>query len=437
MSPSRTPVWSNWAGNQRSLAAVRSPTTEAELRRIVVEAAEAGHRVKAVGAGHSFTDVALSDHVMVDLRRYGRILGIDNAAGEVTVQAGCRLHDLSLELWRHGLALENVGDIDVQTVAGATATATHGTGLAFGNLSSTIVALRLVDGRGEVVELDGRHNADLFAAARVGVGALGLLSTVTLRVVPAFHLHAVEEPRRIDEVVESFDEVVAANDHFEFFWVPHTGWALTKTNRRNLDPLEPRSARDEFVQDRLWSNYAFEAVNRVGSWRPSLIPRLGRLLPSTGRVEYNDRSYRVLSTPRLVRFVEMEYAVPLEATMEALAGVRRVVDGLDMPVSFPVEVRTVAGDDIALSPASGRATGYLAVHVYRGTPYETYFRRVEAVMRDLGGRPHWGKLHNRSAEDLAPAYPRWDEFRTARQRLDPFGVFETAAVRRLFGPARP
>ena len=178
-------------------------------------------------------------------------------------------------------------------------------------------------------------------------------------------------------------------------------------------------------------------MNRVGSWRPSLIPRLGRLLPSTGRVEYNDRSYRVLSTPRLVKFVEMEYAVPLEATMEALAGVRRVVDGLDMPVSFPVEVRTVAGDDIALSPASGRATGYVAVHVYRGTPYETYFRRVESVMRDLGGRPHWGKLHIRSAEDLAPAYPRWDEFRTARQRLDPFGVFETAAVRRLFGPARP
>jgi len=437
MNRSRTQVWSNWAGNQRSLAAVLRPTTEAELRRIVVEAAESGHRVKAVGAGHSFTDVALSDHVMVDLSEYGRILGIDDTAGEVTVQAGCRLHDLSRELWRHGLALENVGDIDVQTVAGATATATHGTGLAFGNLSSTIVALRLVDGRGEVVELDARHDADLFAAARVGVGALGLLSTVTLRVVPAFHLHAVEEPRRIDEVIESFDEVVAANDHFEFFWVPHTGWALTKTNRRNLDPLEPRSARDEYVQDRLLSNYAFEAVNRIGSWRPSLIPRLGHLLPSPGRVEYNDRSYRVLSTPRLVKFVEMEYAVPLEATMEALAGVRRVVDGLDMPVSFPVEVRTVAGDDIALSPASGRATGYLAVHVYRGTPYETYFRRVESVMRELGGRPHWGKLHNRTAEDLAPAYPRWDEFRTARQRLDPNGVFETAAVRRLFGQSRP
>ena len=437
MNRSRTQVWSNWAGNQRSLAAVLRPTTEAELRRIVVEAAESGHRVKAVGAGHSFTDVALSDHVMVDLSEYGRILGIDDTAGEVTVQAGCRLHDLSRELWRHGLALENVGDIDVQTVAGATATATHGTGLAFGNLSSTIVALRLVDGRGEVVELDARHDADLFAAARVGVGALGLLSTVTLRVVPAFHLHAVEEPRRIDEVIESFDEVVAANDHFEFFWVPHTGWALTKTNRRNLDPLEPRSARDEYVQDRLLSNYAFEAVNRIGSWRPSLIPRLGHLLPSPGRVEYNDRSYRVLSTPRLVKFVEMEYAVPLEATMEALAGVRRVVNGLDMPVSFPVEVRTVAGDDIALSPASGRATGYLAVHVYRGTPYETYFRRVESVMRELGGRPHWGKLHNRTAEDLAPAYPRWDEFRTARQRLDPNGVFETAAVRRLFGQSRP
>jgi L-gulono-1,4-lactone dehydrogenase len=431
--PGRT-VWSNWAGNQRCLVPVLRPTSEPELCRIVADAATEGRPVKAVGAGHSFTDIALTDGVLVDLRDYGRILSVDRDACTVTVQAGARLRDMSEYLWSHGLAFTNLGDIDVQSLAGATATATHGTGLRFGNLSSGITAMRIVDGTGAVHAVDATHEPEVFAAARVGIGALGLVSTITLQVEPAFHLHAVEEPRRVDEVLESFDELVRAHDHYEFFWVPHTGWALTKANRRNQETLSPRSAWDAFVQDELWTNAAFGAVNRVGTLRPSLIRRLSRMVPSPGRVEYNDRSYRVFASPRRVRFLEMEYAVPLEATVEALQGVRAVVERLGFPVSFPVEVRATQADDIPLSTASGRDTGYVAVHMYRGMPHEEYFHAVEAVMRDLDGRPHWGKLHGRTAADLAPVYPDWDAFQAVRARMDPAGVFENAATRRVLGP---
>ena len=223
----RVTTWSNWAGNQRCRVPVLRPTTEPELCRIVAEAAASGRHVKAVGAGHSFTDVALTDGVLVDLREYDRVLAVDREACTVTVQAGARLHDLSRTLWTRGLALTNLGDIDVQSVAGATATGTHGTGLRFGNLSTAIVGMRLIDGTGGVHVLDAEHDPEAFSTARVGLGALGLVSTVTLQAEPAFHLHAVEEPRRVDEVLEAFDELVRAHDHYEFFWVPGTGWALT------------------------------------------------------------------------------------------------------------------------------------------------------------------------------------------------------------------
>lgn len=427
-------TWSNWAGNQSCRAAVLQPTTEPELCRIVAEAAAAGRTVRTVGSGHSFTDIALSDSVLVDLSGYGRILGIDPDARTVTVQAGARLHDLSLSLWPRGLAFTNLGDIDVQTVAGATATATHGTGLGFGNVSTAIIGLRLIDGTGEVHEIDAEHDPALFAAARASVGALGLVSTLTLQLSPAFHLHAVHEPRRVDEVLERFGELVRDNDHFEFFWVPGTGWSITKRHRRNHEPLAPRSRRDELVQDELYDNVLFGLANRIGRWRPALGREVAKRIPSPGRVEFNDRSYRVFASPRRVRFVEMEYGVPLEATVEAVQRVRALVSTLDYPVSFPVEVRVSKGDDITLSTASGRDTGWIAVHMFKGLAYEEYFHGVEAIMRDLDGRPHWGKLHWRTASDLAPAYLRWDEFQDLRARMDPLGVFQNAAMTRVLGP---
>jgi L-gulono-1,4-lactone dehydrogenase len=428
--------WTNWGRNQTCAPArIARPTTEDELVALVKDAASKEQRVKAVGAGHSFTSIACTDGVLVDLSGYGRVLDHDAATGRVTVEAGITLHRLSDELDARGLALENMGDIDQQSISGATQTATHGTGLRFGNLSSQVVGMRLVTADGSVLELSDERDPDTFRAAQVGLGALGLVSTVTLQCVPAFRLHAVEQPVPVDEVLADLDALVEENDHYEFYWVPHTRWALTKRNRRTDEPARPRPRAREWIDDMFLQNYAFGALCRVGRRWPSMIPRLAKIIPSTGTVDYVDRSDRVFTSPRKVRFWEMEYAIPREAVPEALNRLRRLVDEIGMQISFPVEVRVVRGDDLWLSTAHGRDTGYIAVHVYRGTPYDAYFSGVERIMDSYRGRPHWGKLHFQTAETLAQRYPRWDDFQKVRSRLDPDQRFANPYLDRVIGRA--
>ena len=435
MSMKDRATWTNWAGNQVCApVSIRQPTHEAELVGIVKEAAAAGMRVKCVGAGHSFTPIACTDGVMVDLRSYGRVLGHDAEARTVTVEAGITLSTLCEELDRRGLALENMGDIGYQSIAGATATATHGTGWHFGNISSRIVGMRLIAGDGSIVVASATENPEVLDAARVGVGALGIVSQVTFQAVPAFRLHAIEEPMRVDDLLSDFDGYMSSADHVEFYWVPHTAWALTKRNRRTDEPAQPRGRVKELVDDLLLPNVAFGALCRVGRRRPNLIPRMAKILPSTGRTEYTDRSDHVFTSPRRVHFYEMEYGIPRDAMPEALNRVRRLVDEAGIQLSFPVEVRVVAPDDIPLSTAHGRATGYIAVHVYQGTPYDAYFQGVERIMDSYGGRPHWGKMHFQRAETLADRYPRWDDFQAVRRRLDPEGRFTNQYLDRVLGP---
>jgi L-gulono-1,4-lactone dehydrogenase len=400
---------------------------------IVRSAAATGRRVKAVGAGHSFTGIACTDGVLVDLRDYHEVVDHDPAANTVTVQSGITLADLSEQLHQRGLALENMGDIDRQTIAGAIATATHGTGTGYRGLAAQVVGLRLVTGEGEVLECSESTNADVLRVARVGLGALGVVSTLTISCVPAFTLRAVEEPLPVDEVVADFDGFMDQADHVEFYWVPHTRWALTKKNSRTDEPGVSRSRVKEFVDDIVLANVAFGALCRVGRRFPRTIPKLSKIIPGTGRLDYVDRSDRVFTSPRRVRFVEMEYAIPRQTVPEALLRVRKLVDRLGMPISFPVEVRVSASDDIPLSTAFGRDTGYVAVHVYRGTPYDAYFSGVEEIMDSYGGRPHWGKLHFQTADTLADRYPAWDEFAALRRRLDPERRFANPYLDRVLG----
>jgi FAD-linked oxidoreductase len=427
--------WRNWAGNQRcEPRAVVRPRGEDELRGAVRRAAEEGLTVRVVGAGHSFTPLVVTDGYLVDLRDHAEVVRVDRSARTATVQAGMPLHRLSEVLAGHGLALENLGDIAYQSIAGATQTATHGTGARFRNLSGAIVGMRLIAGDGSVVDAGRGADAEALDAARVGLGALGLVSEVTLRCVPAFNLHAVERPEPVDDLLDRLDDEVDGNDHFEFFWIPNTRWALTKRNRRTDETARPLPAWRSWRNDLLYDNVLFGLACAVGRRRNDLIPALARRLPSKGPVEYVDASYKVFASPRLVRFVEMEYAIPRAALREALDRVRAHVRSLGMHVSFPVEVRFVAGDDIPLSTAHGRDTAYIAVHVARGTPYADYFVGVERIMDDYDGRPHWGKLHFRSADDLAARYPRWDAAQAVRSRLDPDGVFTTPYVERVLGP---
>jgi FAD-linked oxidoreductase len=428
-------AWKNWAGNQRcEPVEVVHPASEAELAAAVKNAAALGRRVKVVGSGHSFTDCAVTDGTQIVLDRYNRVTAVDTRAQTVTAQAGTTILELNKVLAAYGLAMPNLGDIAYQTISGAISTATHGTGVNLGGIATQVVALDIVTGDGSIVSCSPDEERELWEVARVGVGALGALSTVTLQCVPAFHLHAVEEPLRVDDVLANIDAHVDGNDHFEFFWVPHTRWALTKTNNRTTDPVGGRS-RWGYVRDKvLLENVAFGLVTKLGTLRPQAIPRLSRLVPSSGRTEYVESSAKIFASPRWVKFYEMEYAVPRAAVPDALNGIRSLIDSRDLKIGFPVEVRFTQADDIPLSTASGRESGYLAVHVAKGLPYEEYFRGVEEIMNGLEGRPHWGKLHFQTSDTLAPRYAGWDRFQSARHRLDPAGTFANTYTDRVLGP---
>jgi L-gulonolactone oxidase len=266
----------------------------------------------------------------------------------------------------------------------------------------------------------------------VGLGALGVLSEVTLQTVPAFRLHTVEEPMRMERILADLDTLVDGNDHFGLFWFPGSEVALAKRSNRTDEPERPRPPRSAWINDVLVDNHLFGAACKVAT----RVPAVGRAIVAgaggKGRHEWVDRSDRVFATPRLVRVLEMEYSIPRAAFPEAFERLRRLVAGL-APITVPVEIRWTAGDDIPLSHASGRDSAYIAVHMYRGVPYDQYFQGVEAIMSGYEGRPHWGKLHFQSAETLAHRYPRWDEFQAVRARMDPDGRFRNPYTDRVLG----
>jgi FAD-linked oxidoreductase len=428
--------WRSWAGDQRCApATIETPGSRGELADAIGRAAADGRTVRAAGSGHSFTDIACTDGAMLRLERLRRVLDLDRASGLVKVEAGITLRRLAEALDSYGLAMENQGDIDRQTLAGAISTATHGTGAAFRNLSAQVESVELVLADGGVAEL-GPEDPDALLAARVGLGALGILYSVTLRAVPAFTIRRVDRPAPLGETLDALDELTGAHDHFEFYAFPHTDVAVLRESERIDGPPRPRSRAADFLQEVVLENWVAEAFARTSRAFPALTPPLARLLVGQiGRSVKIDRSYRVFASERRVRFTEMEYAIPREHAAEAVRGVFELIEREGLRVSFPIEVRFVAPDDALLSPSQRRATSYIAVHMYRGVEWERYFRGVERIMDSYEGRPHWGKRHFQTAETLAPRYPRWVDFQRVRSRLDPEGWFSNAYTERVLGPA--
>ena len=427
-------TWRNWAGNQKANpVSIDAPRSVGELAALVASASGQGQKVKAVGSGHSFTSAAATNGRMIRLENLSGILHIDHASCQVTVGAGTRLSDLNMLLHAEGLALANLGDIAYQTVAGAISTSTHGTGKALTGLAGQVVAMKLINGQGEIIECSKSLNPHIFDVARVSVGALGIITEYTLQAVPSFRLRALEQPMRLDDVLENAHDLASAHDHFEFFWIPHTKWALTKRNNRTEDELQPLPRVKGWIEKTFMENYAFGALCRVGRARPSLIPRLATALPSSGSREYVDQSFKIFASPRIVRFYEMEHALPVEALVPALREIRAMVDRKGYLLNFPVEVRFTKGDDVPLSTAFGRDSAYIAVHVYKGMECEPFFRDVEDILRAYDARPHWGKMHYRDAEELSKLYPRWDEFIALRNELDPQRTFSNAYSDTVFG----
>lgn len=429
--------WRNWGRSAVAEPVYRArPETVDEVVAVVRAAADRGLPVKAVGAGHSFTDIAATDGVLLDLDGLQGLVAVDTATKRVRVAAGTRLWRLGPLLAAHGLALQNMGDIDRQSIAGATSTGTHGTGLRFGGLATQIVGATLVTGSGEVLRVSESERPELLPAVRLGLGALGILVELELQCVDSFVLRSVDRPRPFDEVLDAWPGLVADTDHFEFYWWPHTDVAMTQTKTRLPadTAFTPPSRLALWAERRLLENEALRAQQFVGHLVKPAIPALSRLATGVyGDGERTGPSFEIFASPRLVRFRESEYAIPLDALPQALRDVRGLVERTGWRISFPIEVRAAAADDNWMSTAYGRPSAYIAVHRYvRDDPTE-YFAAFDALMRTYDGRPHWGKMHARTADDLRPAYPRFDDFLAVRDELDPDRRFGNAYLDRVLG----
>ncbi|MDW4571231.1 D-arabinono-1,4-lactone oxidase [Microbacterium sp. M3] len=430
-------VWRNW-GRSESVRPqrVEFPRTIAAVQRAVRAAAAQHLPVKAVGAGHSFTGIAVAPGVLLELRDLSGLVKVDADRGRVTLLAGTRLHQVPGLLAPYGLAMENLGDIDRQSISGAISTGTHGTGARFGGIAAQVVGATLVTASGELLRVDEDENPELVPAVALGLGALGILVEVTLQCVPAFVLHAVERPEALDDVLAALDDRVAAADHFEFYWFPHTDRAMTKTNTRLPEsaPRHPLPAVGKWVDDTLVGSGLHQIACTTGKLVPALVPPINRLSAKVwGDREFTDASARVFATYRSVRFREMEYALPAAQVRPAFDALRALVDERGWRIGFPVEVRFAAADDRWLSTAHGRASGYIAVHRYwREDPTE-YFEAVEEIMLRFDGRPHWGKMHTLGADTLRERYPRFEDFTGLRDRLDPERIFRNPYLDRVLG----
>lgn len=430
-------MWQNWGRSERVRPLrVERPTSVEAIQRSVEAAKRNGMTVKAVGAGHSFSGIAVAPGVLLELDGLTGIIDVDRERRRVRMYAGTRLHSIPKLLAPYGLAMENLGDIDRQSISGAISTGTHGTGARFGGLATQIVGATLVTGSGELVTIDEAENSELLPAVAPGLGALGVLVDVTVQCVPAFVLHAVERPESLADVLADLDARVAGADHFEFYWFPHTDSAMTKTNTRLPEsaPRQPLSPLGKLIDDTIIGNGLHRVACEVAKAIPATTAPINRLsVRLWGDREFTDASPHVFVTDRGVRFREMEYALPAENVRPAFDAMRALIDERGWRISFPVEVRFAAADDLWLSTAHGRPSGYIAVHRYwREDPAE-YFEAVEQIMLEHGGRPHWGKMHTLDAAILRERYPRFDDFLAVRDRLDPERRFQNPYLERVLG----
>lgn len=424
--------YSNWSGLVRfTPAAHAEPSDLDELGAILRAAAGAGQKVRVRGSGHSFVPLLETDGVLISV---DRLAGVETSdEGAASIWGGTRLDALGRALSARGLAMLNLGDVNKQTLAGAVSTGTHGTGRELGSISSQVQGLTLVLASGEQRSCSADSDPELFSAARVSLGALGVIVKLRMALQPACNLRLTKWTLDLDSCLAQCEQLAAAHRHFEFYWFPHTRVTGLKTMDASPEPESRRAlhALGELVLE----NGALGLLSRIARRRPGWAPRLSQLMAWSIRGDAGTMvadCHRAFSSPRLVRFNEMEYELPARHGPEALRELAEFVERKRILVHFPVEYRYVRADDIWLSPFYGRDCAAISIHQYRGMDYEPYFRGAEAIFRSYGGRPHWGKMHNLTAKELAPLYPRWDDFQRVRARLDPRGLFMNDWLRRLF-----
>ena len=419
--------WRNWSGSQQCLPAARSaPATVAELQELI---ASAKGTVRAVGAGHSFTPLVPTDGTIVSLSRISGLVSHDSQTRQATLWAGSRLGDIGQPLEDAGQALVNMPDIDEQTLAGCLATATHGTGAGIGCMSTFIEGLQLVDARGDLVDCDANNNPELFQAAKVSLGALGVITQVRLQNVAPYRLRRETVWRSFEEMLELADSMAEQHRNFEFYYIPFSGMGFTDVHDITDEPLGSTEKIDsnESVQD---LKLARDWLQGSPKLRELVLSSIVKTLDDEVMVESSWKNY---ASERNVRFNEMEYHLPREHGLQALREVRTALETQHPEVFFPIEVRFIKGDDIWLSPFHQRDTCSIAVHRYFEEDYKPYFKTIEPIFRKYEGRPHWGKLNTLQRDDFRKLYPRWDDFVEVRRTVDPNGRFLNPYLAGLFG----
>lgn len=424
--------WRNWSGHVRCQPAVLArPRNEGELRQALIQAHRAGRTVRVLGSGHSFSPLCATEGTQVALDGLTGVTEVDAESGRVRVRAGTGLGALNAALAGHGLALENLGDIDVQTVAGALATGTHGTGAAFGSLATQITGMRLMRASGETLWLSRDEHPEAFRAARVHLGALGVVTEIELAAVPAYNLRYRSFTADWDATLARLEDYRNQHRNFECYWFPYTDRFQIKLMDLTDAPARPRG-RWRGMQDVLVENGGLWALCQLARAFPASCPSLCRI--AAGGIPSHDQvaaSHQIYATTRAVRFNETEYSIPAEHLPDVLARIRDTIERGRFAVNFPLEIRFVAADDIPLSPAHGRASAYVAAHMYAAMPFRDYFAALTDVFDAYGGRPHWGKWHDKTAASLARLYPDWQSFADLRATLDPDGLFLNQHLRQI------
>jgi FAD-linked oxidoreductase len=420
------------------------PESEEEVIEIVREASDAGVTERTFGAGHSWSPLVLTDDTLINLDKLDRIVSIDVERQRVTVQAGIRLKELNRILPKHGLGMRNLGSIGEQSIAGAISTATHGTGLRLGGLHTQIVGMNLITGSGQLLGISEGTDVELMAAARVGLGALGIITQVTIQCVPYYNLERKAQPLPFDEVLDRIDDLVNDNDRVRLYWFPYTDVIQVATMNRTDRPPTPRNRFKEWFTDVVVKRELMELLVETGydlyqlpglDVHIDVVDDVNRFSAKVGwvREEVVAAYDYVLNIPMPPEHQECEYAVPVEGVAEAVRLTRRIIEENDYHVNFPVEVRFVAADEAMLSPAYGRDICYVGAYTFGEEFARPLFERFEREMKKLGGRPHWGKHLTLSREEARRLYPMYDRFNEIRKELDPKGVFANAFIRDLFG----
>lgn len=423
----------NWGGTVKFTPKfIYYPTSHEEVVDIVKKARQNHQKIRIIGSGHSWTNLVDTDYILISLDEYQGIISLDKDNCTAVVKAGTKLKLLGDLLHEQGLAMENMGDINVQSIAGALSTGTHGTGVTFGTLATQMLEITFVNGLGETVVCSEHTNRETFKAAQVSLGALGIITKIKLRLVPTYKLKYVSVKADLDDTLLNLDKYKQENRNFEFYWFPHTKTVQLKFVNKTPEPPKNVGFAKKF-NDVVMENGLFGALSRFSRAFPKTAPRISKISAwGVSKGTYVNHSHLIFATQRWVRFYEMEYNVPQESFINVMKEIEACVNEHQFKVHFPIECRWVKADDIMISPASGRDAAYIAVHMYKGMEYKPYFEAIEKIFRKYNGRPHYGKMNTLKHEDFAELYPNWQKFMDVRQQMDPDQVFLNEYLQELF-----